>query len=79
MVKVLTGVQPGQASEVESKVVAAGSPVRELQEKVPQPSILDSIIEESAAPVEDVAAGIQAGAEAEIDICLLYTSPSPRD
>ena len=68
MVKVLTGVQPGQASEVESKVVAAGSPVRELQEKVPQPSILDSIIEESAAPVEDVAAGIQAGAEAEIDI-----------
>ena len=69
MVKVLTGVQPGQASEVEQKVIA-GSPVEKLQERTPQPSILSGIVAEAAqsAPVEDISAGVQAGAEAELAI-----------
>ena len=65
MVKVLTGVQPGQVSEAEAEVIA-GAPTQQLQERVPQAKGLDSLLTE--APVEDVAAGIQAGAEAEIDI-----------
>ena len=63
MVKVLTGVQPGQASEAEAAVIA-GAPAQQLKERVPQPKGLDSLLE--AAPVEDIAAGVQAGAEAEI-------------
>ena len=69
MVKVLTGAQPGQASEVEQKVIAAGSPVADLQERTPQASsILGGIVQDAAqtAPVEDIAAGVGAGVEAQI-------------
>ena len=63
MVKVLTGVQPGQATEAEAEVIA-GAPAAQLKERVPQAQGLDSLL--AAAPVEDIAAGIGAGVEAEI-------------
>ena len=65
MVKVLTGVQPGQVSEAEAEVIA-GSPVADLQERVPQSQGLDSLL--AAAPVEDIAAGVGAGVEAELGL-----------
>lgn len=65
MVKVLTGAQPGQATEAEAQVIA-GAPTADLKERVPQPKGLDSLLEE--ASVEDVAAGVEAGAEQEIAV-----------
>ena len=65
MVKVLTGVQPGQVSEAEAEVIA-GAPVQQLQERVPQAKGLDSLLESADVPA--VAAGVQAGAEAELAI-----------
>ena len=36
MAKILTGVQPGQVSDIEQEVIA-GAPAQELKERVPQP------------------------------------------
>lgn len=63
MVKVLTGVQPGQVSEAEAEVIA-GAPTAELKERVPQAQGLDSLLQE--ASVEDVSAGIEAGVQEEL-------------
>ena len=70
MVKVLTGVQPGQVSEAEAETIAT-APTRELQERTPQAEALglDSLLEENPeAGLPEVAAGIEAAAEQEIDI-----------
>ena len=68
MVKVLTGVQPGQASEVEAQV-AAGAPVADLQQQVPQaePGSLQEFLETPTAPAptlaEEAAATIGEGVD----------------
>ena len=73
MVKVLTGVQPGQVTEAEADVIA-GAPAQQLQERVPQATSLDSLLEPTpaappaAAPEEVLGAveeGVTAGLQAE--------------
>ena len=68
MVKVLTGVQPGQVSDAEAEVIA-NAPVQQLQERVPQAQDLASFLSSTPeATVDEVAAGIGAGVEAEADL-----------
>ena len=51
MAKILTGVRPGQVSDVEQEVIAS-APVQELKERVPQPQEggLDSLLAPESAP-----------------------------
>ena len=70
MVKVLTGVQPGQVSEAEAEVIA-GAPAQELQERVPQAQGLDSLLQATPevspeATLGAVGEGIEVAANVEL-------------
>ena len=72
MVKVLTGVQPGQVSEAEAEVIA-GAPTQQLQERVPQAKGLDSLLEATPevspeATLDAVGAGVEAGIAREEEV-----------
>ena len=70
MVKVLTGVQPGQVSEAEAETIAT-APTTELQTRTPQAKDVDfkTWLEETPeAGVPEVAAGIEAAAEQELAV-----------
>ena len=70
MVKVLTGVQPGQVSEAEAETIAT-APTKELETRTPQAKDVDfkTWLEETPeAGVPEVAAGIEAAAEQELAV-----------